>query len=296
MADVGLPQLVAGPVVRPARPAGARVLRRALRNRPFMIGLCLLALVILAALFPYIVTPYDPIKVNLPDRLQPPNPRHLFGTDQYGRDILARVLYGGRVSLVMGIVPIAVSAVVGTLLGALAGYFGRWIDLLVMRLMDVWVAFPTILLALATVTVLGPGLVNIMIALGIAWIPYYTRMVRGSVLQTRAQPYVEAARVIGAGHARMLRAHILPNVLAPIIVMSSMGIAGAILTGAALSFIGLGPQSPTPEWGVILADGRQFIRAAAWIGLFPGIAIAVTVLAANLLGDGLRDLFDPRMK
>jgi peptide/nickel transport system permease protein len=289
-------ELAVGALARPAQRAGGQFIRRALRNRPFVIGLCLLALVLLASLFPQLVTSYNPIKVNVPERLQSPNPLHLFGTDQYGRDILARVLYGGRVSLIMGVVPIAISALIGTLLGAVAGYLGRWADLLIMRLMDVWVAFPTILLALAIVAILGPGLVNIMIAIGIAWIPYYTRMVRGSVLEIRALAYIEAAQVIGTGHVRMLRSHILPNILAPIIVMSSMGIAGAILTGASLSFIGLGPQAPTPEWGVILADGRQFIRAGWWIGLFPGIAIAITVLAANLLGDGLRDLLDPRMK
>jgi peptide/nickel transport system permease protein len=271
-------------------------LRRITHNMPFMIGLILLIVIIGSALFPQIVTSYDPIKVNIRDRLQSPNLQHPFGTDQYGRDIVARVVYGGRVSLVMGAVPIALAAVAGTLLGLFAGYYGRWGDLLIMRVIDVWVAFPTMLLAMAVVTILGPGMVNIMIAVGIAWIPYYTRMVRGSVLETREQMYIEAARVLGISGRRMMFGHILPNVVAPIIVMSSMGIGGAILTGAALSFLGLGPQSPTPEWGVILADGRQFIRVATWIGLFPGLAIAITVLAANLLGDGLRDLLDPRMR
>lgn len=281
---------------RLAATGGVRQVRRAVRNLPFMIGLLLLVLIVGVTLFPRLVTSFDPIKVNIPERLQAPNLRHMFGTDQYGRDILARVAYGGRVSLVMGVVPIVLAAISGTLLGLLAGYYERWGDLLIMRVVDVWVAFPTILLAMAVVTVLGPGMVNIMIAVGIAWIPYYARMVRSSVLETRAQPYIEAARVLGIGGWRMMLAHILPNVVAPIIVMSSMGIGGAILTGASLSFLGLGPQSPTPEWGVILSDGRQFIRVAAWIGLFPGLAIAITVLAANLLGDGLRDLLDPRMR
>jgi peptide/nickel transport system permease protein len=271
-------------------------MRRLIHNLPFMIGLILLVIIIGLALFPRLVTAYDPIKVNIPDRLQSPNLQHPFGTDQYGRDILARVVYGGRVSLVMGTVPIALAAVVGTLLGLIAGYYGRWSDLLIMRVIDVWVAFPTILLAMAVVTILGPGMINIMIAVGIAWIPYYARMVRGSVLETREQMYIEAARVIGISGRRMMFWHILPNVVAPIMIMSSMGIGGAILTGASLSFLGMGPQSPTPEWGVILSDGRQFIRVAAWIGLFPGLAIAITVLAANLLGDGLRDLLDPRMR
>jgi peptide/nickel transport system permease protein len=193
-------------------------------------------------------------------------------------------------------VPILLAAGAGIVLGLLAGYYGGLADLLIMRVMDVWVAFPIILLALAIVTVLGPGLVNIMVAIGIAWVPYYTRMVRGVVLGLRGQSFVEAAQVVGLGDARILARHVLPNTLAPLIVMSSMGIAGAILTGASLSFIGLGPQAPTPEWGVILADGRQFIRLAWWIGFFPGAAIALTVLGANLLGDGLRDWLDPRMQ
>lgn len=234
--------------------------------------------------------------MNIRERLQPPNPTYPFGTDQYGRDMLARVLYGGRTSLVMGVVPILIAAGVGATLGLIAGYYGRWLDALLMRIMDVWIALPIILLALAIVTALGPGLINIMIAIGVAWIPYYTRMVRSITLSLREYSFVEAARVLGLSDRRILMRHILPNTIAPLIVMSSMGVAGAILTGAALSFIGMGPQAPTPEWGLILADGRQFIRLAWWIGFFPGAAIALTVLGANLLGDGLRDWLDPRMK
>ena len=296
MAEINAVQHAQWTGERSARERNGQRMRRLIHNLPFMIGLILLVVIIGLALFPRLVTAYDPIKVNIPDRLQSPNLRHPFGTDQYGRDILARVVYGGRVSLVMGTVPIALAAVVGTLLGLIAGYYGRWSDLLIMRVIDVWVAFPTILLAMAVVTILGPGMINIMIAVGIAWIPYYARMVRGSVIETREQMYIEAARVIGISGRRMMFRHILPNVVAPILIMSSMGIGGAILTGASLSFLGMGPQSPTPEWGVILSDGRQFIRVAAWIGLFPGLAIAITVLAANLLGDGLRDLLDPRMR
>src|SRR5262249_43401521 len=182
-----------------------------------MIGLILLIVIIGLALFPQIVTSYDPIKVNIRDRLQSPNLQHPFGTDQYGRDIVARVVYGGRVLFVMGAGPIALAAVAGTLLGLIAGYYGRWGGLLIMRVIDVWVAFPTMLLALAVVTILGPGMVNIMIAVGIAWIPYYTRMVRGSVLETREQMYIEAARVLGISGWRLMFGHILPNVVAPII-------------------------------------------------------------------------------
>lgn len=281
-----------------------RVLRRrfmgffsVLRRHPSLLtGLVILLLMVFTALIPQLFTDANPVVMSIRERMQPPGPDHPFGTDQYGRDILARVLYGGRFSLVMGSVPILLAAGAGILLGLVAGYYSGWIDALIMRIMDVWVAFPIILLALAIVTVLGPGLINIMVAIGIAWVPYYTRMVRGVVLGMRDHVFVDAARVLGLGDARILLRHVLPNIVAPLIVMSSMGIAGAILTGAALSFIGLGPQAPTPEWGVILADGRQFIRLAWWIGFFPGAAIALTVLGANLLGDGLRDWLDPRMK
>jgi peptide/nickel transport system permease protein len=272
-------------------------LLRALRRHPsLLVGALILGFMVFTALFPQLFTDFNPVLMNIRDRMQPPGPAHPFGTDQYGRDILARVVYGGRYSLIMGTVPILLAAGAGIALGLVAGFYGGWADAVIMRLMDVWVAFPIILLALAIVTVLGPGLVNIMVAIGIAWVPYYTRMVRGVVLGMRDHAFVDAARVLGLGDRRILTHHILPNTMAPLIVMSSMGVAGAILTGASLSFIGLGPQAPTPEWGVILADGRQFIRMAWWIGFFPGVAIAVTVLGANLLGDGLRDLLDPRMK
>jgi peptide/nickel transport system permease protein len=289
-------QLSVGPR-RAARRPLARRLARALRRHPsLLVGAALLALMAFTALFPQLFTGSNPVVMTISERMQPPGLAHPFGTDQYGRDILARVLYGGRYSLIMGTVPILIAAGVGVALGLLAGYRGGWADAIIMRLMDVWVAFPIILLALAIVTVLGPGLLNIMVAIGVAWVPYYTRMVRGVVLSMRDHAFVEAARVVGLGDARILARHILPNTLAPLIVMASMGVAGAILTGASLSFIGLGPQAPTPEWGVILADGRQFIRLAWWIGFFPGVAIALTVLGANLLGDGLRDWLDPRMK
>lgn len=281
----------------PAAPRRQAALLRALRRHPSLLaGAVILGVMVFVSVFPQLFTDFNPVLMSIRDRMQPPNLAHPFGTDQYGRDVLARVLYGGRYSLIMGTVPILLAAGAGIVLGLIAGFYGGWADAVIMRLMDVWVAFPIILLALAIVTVLGPGLVNIMIAIGIAWVPYYTRMVRGVVLGLREHLFVEAARVVGLGDARILLRHILPNTLAPLIVMSSMGVAGAILTGASLSFIGLGPQAPTPEWGVILADGRQFIRLAWWIGFFPGAAIALTVLGANLLGDGLRDWLDPRMQ
>lgn len=266
------------------------------RHRSLLVGSALLAIILFGVAFPSLFTNRSPVVMNIRERLQPPNPIYPFGTDQYGRDMLARVLYGGRISLVMGVAPILIAAGIGGVFGLIAGYYGRWLDAVMMRVMDVWIALPIILLALAIVTALGPGLINIMIAIGIAWIPYYARMVRGIVLSLREYSFIEAARVLGLSDRRILARHILPNTIAPLIVMSSMGIAGAILTGASLSFIGMGPQAPTPEWGLILADGRQFIRLAWWIGFFPGAAIALTVLGANLLGDGLRDWLDPRMR
>ncbi len=278
------------------RPGAKRWHNAFWRHRSLLVGSIMLSIILVGVAFPSLFTDRSPVVMNIRDRLQPPNLVYPFGTDQYGRDLLARVLYGGRTSLLMGVVPILIAASTGCVLGLLSGYYGRWLDAFIMRVMDVWIALPIILLALTIVTALGPGLVNIMIAIGIAWIPYYTRMVRGAVLSIREYSFVEAARVLGLSDGRILLRHILPNIIVPLIVMSSMGIAGAILTGASLSFIGMGPQAPTPEWGLILADGRQFIRLAWWIGLFPGAAIALTVLGANLLGDGLRDWLDPRMK
>lgn len=275
---------------------GRRILRRLRRSPTFMVGLALLSLMIGLALFAPSLSSYNPVRMNPSMRLQPPSITHPFGTDQLGRDIFTRVVHGGRLSLPMGVVPIALAAFAGLLLGLIAGYYGRWADLLIMRLVDVWIAFPPILLALAIVTILGTGLTNIMIALGIAWIPYYTRMVRGAVLEAKELVYVDAARALGGRDVRILLKHVVPNILTPIMVMSSMGVANAILAGAALSFLGLGAQAPAPEWGTSLADARQFIRLGWWVGFFPGLAIAITVLGANLMGDGLRDALDPKLR
>jgi peptide/nickel transport system permease protein len=272
------------------------VARKLLRSPPFVTGAVLLLVMTFASIAAPLLTTFNPTRMSPSVRLQPPSAEHPFGTDQLGRDVLSRTLHGGRLSLPMGVVPIAVAAVLGLALGLASGYFGGWIDLVIMRIADVWVAFPPILLAMAIVTILGTGLPNIMIALGIAWIPYYARMVRGSVLEAKEHVYVDAARALGAARGRVVLRHILPNVLTPIMVMSSMGVANAILAGAALSFLGLGAQAPAPEWGTSLADARQFIRLGWWIGLFPGLAIAITVLGANLVGDGLRDAFDPKLE
>ncbi len=273
-----------------------RWLRRLLRSTPFVAGALIVVTMVVASIAAPVLTPYNPVRMSAADRFQGPSLEHPFGTDQLGRDVLARVLHGGRMSLPMGIAPIAVAAVVGLILGLVAGYVGGRLDLIIMRIADVWIAFPPILLAMAIVTVLGTGLVNIMIALGIAWVPYYARMVRASVLEAKERVYVDAAHALGSRDLRIVVRHVLPNVLTPIMVMSSMGVANAILAGAALSFLGLGAQAPAPEWGTSLADARQFMRLAWWIGFFPGLAIALTVLGANLMGDGIRDALDPKLK
>lgn len=292
-----LPNVILAEAAPPIRERSRRRwLRRLLRSTPFVAGALIVVTMAVASLAAPALTPYNPVRMSAVDRFQGPSLEHPFGTDQLGRDVLARVLHGGRMSLPMGIVPIAVAAVVGLILGLVAGYVGGRLDLVIMRIADVWIAFPPILLAMAIVTVLGTGLVNIMIALGIAWVPYYARMVRASVLEAKERVYVDAAHALGSRDFRILVRHVLPNVLTPIMVMSSMGVANAILAGAALSFLGLGAQAPAPEWGTSLADARQFMRLAWWIGFFPGLAIALTVLGANLMGDGIRDALDPKLK
>jgi peptide/nickel transport system permease protein len=228
--------------------------------------------------------------------MAPPSPDHWFGTDQYGRDILSRVLYGARLSLQTGLVAVAIAATTGSLLGLAAGYYGNLTDSIIMRMVDVMLAFPGILLAMAIVAVLGPSLINVMIAVGIGATPTYARVVRSSVLSAKELPYVLAARSIGTSNARQMFVHILPNTLSPIIVLSSLSIAAAILAASGLSFIGLGAQPPTPEWGAMLNQGRTYLREAWWMTTFPGLAIMVTVMSINMIGDGLRDALDPRLR
>jgi peptide/nickel transport system permease protein len=271
-------------------------LRRFVRNRAAMIGLCYLVLVVLCAILANVLAPYDPIKMSTPDRLSPPSAAHLLGADLYGRDILSRILFGARLSLQVGLISVSIAAFVGTLLGLLAGYYGRVVDEVIMRLMDVMLAFPGILLALSIVAFLGPSLTNVMIAVGVSSVPSFARLVRGCVLSAKENVYVEAARAIGCGHLRIIFRHILPNVVAPLIVVSTLGVAWAILNAAALSFLGLGAQPPTPEWGTMLSEGRDYLRAAPWITTFPGLAIMLLVIAVNVMGDGLRVALDPRMK
>jgi peptide/nickel transport system permease protein len=255
-----------------------------------------LILISLVAAFAPQLAPYDPIAISPEQQFVSPRRTHLFGTDVFGRDMFSRILYGARISLTMGFAAVGVSLIFGTVAGLVAGYYGRLLSTVVMRLTDIMLAFPGILLALVIVAVLGPGLINVMVAVGISNIPPYVRIVRGSTISARSLLYVDAARVIGAPEGRIIFRHILPNVVGPIIVLSTLGLATAILTGAGLSFLGLGAQPPTPEWGALLSDGRAYLRQAWWIATFPGLAIMVAVLAINLLGDGLRDALDPRLR
>jgi peptide/nickel transport system permease protein len=257
-------------------------------------GILLVALLAIAALAP-VLAPRDPLRISPQYSLKPPGRVFWFGTDQFGRDQFSRVVWGARISLRVGVIAVLISVGAGVPLGVAAGYYGGWLDLAVMRLIDLMLAFPGILLALVIVSILGPGLNNVMLAVGIYGIPSYARVVRGSVLVLRGQPFVEAAQAIGCGASRLIARHVLPNVVAPIIVLSSLNVAGAILTSAALSFLGLGAQPPTPEWGALLNAGRDWVREAWWLTTFPGLAIMITVLAINMLGDGLRDVLDPQL-
>lgn len=267
---------------------------RLIANRLAVVGAVIIFLMVAGALVAPLLSPHDPIEMNLTDRRLPPSRQHFFGTDEFGRDVFTRILYGGRISLRVGVVAVSIGMIAGSLIGLLAGYYGRWFDMVSQRVIDVMLAFPDLILALALVAVLGPSLTNVMIAIGISSIPVYARVMRGQVLTLREQEYVEAARTAGSGHMRLIFRHILPNAISPLIVIATLGIAGAILAGAALSFIGMGAQPPSPEWGAMLARGRDFLRNEWWIATFPGIFIAMTVLGFNLLGDGLRDAFDSR--
>jgi peptide/nickel transport system permease protein len=241
-----------------------------------------------------LIAPYNPNAINPIDTLQPPSPWYLMGTDAFGRDNLSRVIWGSRTSVQIGFVAVSISVIGGVILGLISGYHRGWINLLVMRLTDVMLAFPGILLALVIIAVLGRNLTSAMIAVGISAMPGYIRVVRSSVLSVREHDYVTAAHVIGCGSNRILLRHILPNVIAPVIVLATLGIPNAIIAGASLSFLGLGVQPPTSDWGEMLSSGRNQFALAPWLSIFPGLAIVITVLTINLFGDGLRDALDPR--
>ena len=268
------------------------------KNKMALLGLIILVILFLLAIFADVIADYDTvvIKQNLANRLKGPSAEHWLGTDEFGRDIFARLIHGARVSLKVGIVAVGISIVCGGTFGALAGYYGGKLDNIIMRIMDIFLAVPSILLAIAIVSALGPSIINLMVAISVSNIPRYARIVRASVLSIRDQEFVEAARAIGANNARIIFRHIIPNSLAPVIVQGTLGVASAILSTAGLSFIGLGIQPPAPEWGSMLSGGRQYLRYAWWVTTFPGVAIMITILSLNLLGDGLRDALDPRLK
>ncbi len=266
------------------------------RNPSAMAGAVILTVMIFLAVFAPVLAPYDPIDQDSQAIRAEPSRDHLFGADTFGRDVYSRVLYGGRKSLPIGLVAVGIAAIVGVSTGLAAGYYGRLFDTIIMRFVDLMLALPGILLALSLVAILGSSLFNLMLAVGIAAIPEYTRVVRGTVLSARETEYVTAARVSGARDGAIMFKHILPNVLPPVIVLATLGIAGAIILGSTLSFLGLGIKPPTAEWGNMLSDGRSMMRNYWWVSFFPGLAIMLTVLAINLLGDGLRDALDPRMR
>jgi peptide/nickel transport system permease protein len=284
-----------------AAPARARsrwrhpTIRRLLRHKLFVSGTILFLVVALAALLADVITTADPLKLSIRDRFEPPSMEWIFGTDNFGRSQWSRVLKGAQLSLAIGFGVVFLNAVFGTLMGALAGYF-RHLDNILMRVMDAFMAFPVILLAIGITAALGPGSVNAVIALAAVYTPRTARIVRASVLVVREMQFVEAARAMGASQARIIRKHILPNCMAPLIVQLTFIFAYSVLSEAVLSFLGLGAEPPTPTWGNIISEGRQYIREAPWITLMPGIALAMTVLGLNLLGDGLRDVLDPRLK
>lgn len=270
--------------------------REFVKNRGAVIGAVFLMLIILSALLAPLLASYDPLERNVRDRLVGPARAHPMGTDSLGRDILSRVLYGGRVSLQVGLFSVVASTLVGIPLGLIAGYFGGRIDNVIMRLMDIILAFPGLILAIWLVAMLGPSIRNVIFAITFWSVPTYARLARGSTLSVREMDYITAERCIGANHFRILIWHILPNIFAPLIVLATLNISGAIITGASLSFLGLGVRPPTPEWGAMLSDGRGYLRNAWWIAFFPGITITSVVLAANLVGDALRDALDPRVR
>lgn len=287
----------------------ATTLRRFLKRRSAMVGLGILSTLILVAIFAPVIAPYDPTQVligieDVRKRTAPcihllgcpaDQPQHLMGIDGNVRDQLSRVIYGTRYSLFIGFTTVGFAIVIGIILGALAGYLGGWVDNVIMRVMDVLLAFPSLLLAIAIVAVLGPGLENALLAIGIVSIPAYARVMRASVLSVKVTEYIDASRALGAGPLRILIGSVLPNALTPLIVQGTLGIATAILDAAALSFLGLGAQPPTPEWGTMLGSERNQVFTAPHLVFFPGLAIMITVLAFNLLGDGLRDALDPRL-
>ena len=272
------------------------VLGAATNNRGARLGLALVVVLIVTALFAPWIAPYGPDQMGAGMSLMPPSADHWFGTDEFGRDMFSRVVYGARLTIQVGVIAVGISLTVGTLMGLVAAYARGWTERILMRLVDVVFSFTETLIALAAVAVLGPSLTNAMIAVGIAAIPFYARIAYSVTLVERNKAYFDAAYVAGAGHLRLVFVHLLPNIVPPLIVVATLGVSSAVLAAAGLSFLGLGAQPPSPEWGAMLSAGRDYFTQASWIMIYPGLAIMVTVLAFNLLGDGIREAIDPRQK
>ncbi len=266
------------------------------RNRFAIAGALVLLAIVLIAIAAPLLAPYDPIAQDYDHLLQGPSLQHVFGTDNFGRDIFSRIIYGGRISLAVGFLGTLLGLAIGIVVGLVAGYYGGWVDSLAMRLLDIQLAFPGLLLAITIVAVLGVGMENVIIAIGIFSVPSFARILRGSILSLKEQDFVMAARASGATDRRLMYVHLLPNTVAPILILATLRLGTAILTAASLSFLGLGIRPPSPEWGAMLSDGRQFIQLAPHVTIFPGLAILIIMLALNLLGDGLRDALDPKLR
>ncbi len=270
------------------------IIKRILKNKPAVFGLSFILLIFIIALFAPIISPYDPYKIDVYHVLEPPSKEHIFGTDELGRDVFSRIIYGARVSLKVGFIAMGIAILTGTILGAIAGYYAGFIDTLIMRVVDVMLAFPTLFLILAVVAVLEPSIYIIMVVIGLTGWMDVARLVRAEVLSIKEREFVLAARAMGASSGRIIFQHILPNAIYPVIVAATFSVGGAILIESGLSFLGLGIQPPEPSWGGILSVGKDYITVAWWMSFFPGIAIFLTVLSFNLLGEALRDAMDPR--
>jgi len=288
--------IVVAPVPTVQRSTRRRQFISALRQPAIAVGVAVMLVFLLAALLASLIAPYDPQGQNIVAGLKPPSAEHLFGTDKLGRDIFSRILYGARISLFVGVAVVLLSGVVGTLLGVVAGYLGGWADEALMRITDIFFAFPALILAMAIAGALGPSLQNALIAISAVTWPVYARLLRGQVLALREREFVLAARTVGVPEWQIIIRHLLPNMLAPLLVQGSFDMGGAITAVAGLSFIGFGAQPPTPEWGVMISEARSYMATAWWMGTFPALAIMLVVGSFNLLGDGLRDLLDPRLR
>ena len=291
------PAVEAGVAAGPGGRTGLRRWwRRFARNRGAVFGLAVLAVIVIMSVFAPVLAPYDPLAQGVGPALQGPSAAHWAGTDSFGRDMLSRIIFGARIALVVGVVSVALAMLIGVTLGLAAGYYGGWLDAVVMRVMDGLFAFPIIILAIAMMAIMGFGVTNVIIAVAVGFIAPFARVTRADVLAVKEEPYIEAARLAGVSSPAVIVRHVLPNVMAPIIVQAALRVSGAIITESGLSFLGLGPPPPTPAWGSMIAEGRNFIVMAPHVSTFPGIALMLAIVGLNLLGDGLRDTLDPRLR